>query len=205
MMTDQPAIERVDDKLLNVIGMMSLDDVLDIVQRSLIQIRAMLSRDEYAALGVQVKSADLELETMLGAELGFEAKVAVVTVTGGAAAKATTTLSLSLRSKEPTVESFKLFDPVSQIVTNSEAMFETLVAAGAPGGHPLELNESSIKFVLVISAEGKLEVAPVGWWEKLLEILGIDFSASVAAEWVRTSTITINFMNAADADDGGGE
>lgn len=199
-MSQSVSTEGLTERSLNVVGKMSLNDALVLVQDALIRIRASLNHT-YTDLPVVLDSADLNLETMLGADVGIEAKVAVVTVTGKAAAKATSTLAVTMREFQEIKDhgiDIESFDPVTHLVDLADGMFEALQDAMKPGGMRLELKTGSIKMVLVVSAEGDLKIAPAGWWEELLKGLGLGFSASAGAEWVSTSTITLNFKNKND-------
>lgn len=188
-----------DDKVFSVYGAMKLSDALDIVQRALVQINAQLTHPDLQSISVELESADLNLETMLGAEVGVEATVAVVTVTGSVAGKVTHTLAISLRPQTPpSTDVIKLIDPTTQLVTLTSGMFEVLLAAMSADGIPLELKSGSVSIELVVDANGKLEVAPAGFWKKVAEFFGVSAKASVSAEYVSTSSITLNFKSTKD-------
>ncbi len=185
------------DPYLNILGAMPLSDALSIVQKALLQINAQLSSDSGSQLGIRLKSADLSLKTMLGAEVDLEAKIAVVTVTGSAAVQSTSTLAISLQP--PTPKPIKgllpteAIDPVSNLVNLSNGLFEIVQDAMVSPSVPLELKEGTVTIDLVVNAKAGLEIAPGGFWKQVLSALGIEGSAKAAGEFVSTSSISLSF------------
>lgn len=58
-----------------------------------------------------------------------------------------------------------------------------------------------MKVELVVDASGSLKVAAPSLLKELLKGFGIGVSVEVGANWVSTSSITLNFANVADKEE----
>ena len=173
-------------------GSMRMLDALETLQRSLNLIRA---KGMMQGTGAALVSADIKLETVAKGEVDGSVTILVVTIAGAAARTSTQTVTMKLTPNEPIkgLDTTGQVGVIDSLVSLTEEMANTVRTARSSTSSALGLAEGAIAVDLVVSKQGSIEVATPSVWKAILSQIGFDAKASVAGEFVSTSSITLNF------------